>query len=374
MNRFGTSVNPGGIYKEAVAAKVTLETSRRDIAALFGALPDEIVFVPGATEANNLAIMGTVKAWQDNHPDEIPHIITTAIEHASVLEPFCELDREGAEVDYLPVDREGRINPRELRNLIKPNTVLVSIAYANGEIGSVEDMRSIAKSIRHARKEQGSAYPVFHTDAVQATLYLADLDVRRLGVDLMTISGAKVYGPKKSAVLYLKRGTTIIPITFGGNQESTYWPGTEDVANIVGLAVALDEARSRQEQESDRLVAVKDYAITWIQDHLSGVTINTPQEGEVLPHIVNLSIDGIDHEELVIRLDAKGIAASVKSACKSGEEGDSHVIRAIAKGDRPTGSIRFSMGRTTTRQDIDRVVKELEGIVDEMNNTYKKYY
>lgn len=367
--------NPSAIHREGRAARAALEAARVEVARELSAHPDEIVFTSGATEANNLALQGVVRAA---HARGIarPHIIITAIEHPSVLETVRMLAGERARVEILPVDKSGLVNPRELRKLITTETVLVSVMYANNEIGTIEPITDIAKEIRHARKLNGSLYPYFHTDSAQAANYL-DINVARLGVDLMTLSSGKTYGPRGIGALFVKRGVKLFPLMYGGDHEGGRRPGTEPVALAVGFAVALAEARRVIAKESKRIQKLRDSLAEKILKKISGVSMNgLPatayrsnkaverwQAGDLdsLPNILNLSIDGVESDALVLYLDATGIAVSGKSACKSGDNNPSHVILAIHR--EREGSVRFSLGRETTSADITRVVSELSRIV-----------
>jgi cysteine desulfurase len=364
--------NPNAIYGAAIAVRNRIEQAREHVARLLHARPSEIIFTDGATEANNLGIAGAVKAWKKAHPDKKAHVITTKIEHASVLDTCRALAEIGVHVDYLSVDEYGHINIKELKKLLNENTVLVSIGYANGEIGTVQDIREIAKTIRHFRKHTDSEYPYFHTDAVQAVNY-EHLGVPQLGVDLMTINAAKIYGPKKSGLLYVKTGTDIEPVMFGGSQEFSYRPGTENLQLIVGMEESLERALKLQESESIRLGELRHEFISNLKNAIPDITING-NEDQTLPNIVNISVPDISSEEIVLRLDAAGIMASVKSACKAGEDGDSHVILAIRGTNLGnTGSIRFSMGRSTSMSDLNITVDALSRIVANMRETRFRY-
>jgi len=365
--------NPNALYQGAISVRNRIETSRINVAHLLKARSSEIYFTDGATEANNIALLGVISAWKKQNPEQKAHVITTLIEHPSVLETCRFLEERGTEATYLSVDKNGHIDIKELKKNLKENTVLVSIGYANGEIGSIQDIRGIAKTLRHARKQKETSYPYFHTDAVQAVNYLP-MGVTQLGIDLMTINAAKIYGPKKSGVLYIKSGTEIDPIMFGGSQEFGLRPGTENPSLIFGMEKSLERALGMQESESLRLAELRTQFIAQIESEISNVHINA-HTSEVLPNIVNISIPDISSEEIVLRLDAVGIMASIKSACKSGEDGDSHVIVALrGENQENTGSIRFSMGRETKKSHIDRTVTELAKIVSDMRETSKKYY
>lgn len=353
--------NPSGIHKEGKDARACLEQARWHIAEVLSARPDEIVFTSGATEANNMAVMGVVLSARA-HSIANPHVIVSAIEHPSVLEIAHFLESDGVHVDYLSVDIHGLIDTKELRKLITHETILVSIMYANNEIGITEPIIDIAKEVRHARKTNSSVYPYFHTDAAQAGNYL-DMNVLKLGVDLMTLSSGKTYGPRGVGALFVKRGVGMSPLMYGGDHEGGRRPGTEGVALAVGFSVALEEAQSISEKESIRVQKLRDSLSTKILKKVSGARVNGDLEHS-LPNILNISFDGVESEALVLYLDAVGIAVSGKSACSSSTSGPSHVILAIGESvDMQAGSIRFSLGRDTRSEDIVYVVKELERIV-----------
>lgn len=353
--------NPSGIHREGRLARASLESARASVAGVLSARPDEIVFTSGATEANNLAITGVLRVCGIARP----RIIVSAIEHASVLELARTLKLAGLHVDYLPVDSRGLVNTKELRKLITPETVLVSVMYANNEIGTIEPITDIAKEIRHARKVNGGVYPYFHTDAAQAGNYL-DMNVLRLGVDLMTLSSGKIYGPRGIGALFVKRGVNLLSQMYGGEHEGGRRPGTEPVALAVGFATALVEAQKMSVKEGKRVKKLRDSLASKILRKISGTSINGNLEHS-LPNILNISFDGVESEALVLYLDAAGIAVSGKSACKSSEGGPSHVILAIGEANEgESGSIRFSLGRETKNEDIARVANELVRLVPQL--------
>ncbi|KKT36737.1 MAG: Cysteine desulfurase NifS [Parcubacteria group bacterium GW2011_GWA1_44_13] len=346
--------NPSGIHKEGRSARAVLETARASVAESVSARPDEIVFTSSATEANNLAITGTVRACGIAKP----RIIVSAIEHASVLELARTFESAGMQVDYLPVDSRGLIDTKELRKLITPETALVSIMYANNEIGTIEPIIDITKEIRHARKMNGSAYPYFHTDASQAGNYL-DINVLRLGVDLMTVSSGKTYGPRGIGALFVKRGVNLHSQMYGGEHEGGRRPGTEAVALACGFAEALEEAQKMSVKEGKRVAKLRDTLAMKILKKVSGASVNGSLEHS-LPNILNISFEGVESEALVLYLDASGIAVSGKSACKSSDGGPSHVILAIGEANEgESGAIRFSLGREINSEDITRVANEV---------------
>lgn len=363
--------NPSAIHGEGRTARAALESARAEVAGALSAHSDEIIFTSGATEANNLAITGIVRAAQARGVAR-PRIIVSAIEHPSVLETVRALEKEkSAIMDILGVDGHGVIDVRELRRLIKPDTVLVSIMYANNEIGTVEPLSDIAKEIRYARKVNKSAYPFFHTDASQSANYL-DLNVLRLWCDLMTLSSTKTYGPRGVGALFVKRGVQPSPIMHGGKHESGRRPGTESTALAMGFAIALTEARAISTKESVRVQKLRDLLTEKILKKISGSTLNGGA-AQSLPNLLNISFEGVESDALVLYLDAKGIAVSGQSACKSSEDRPSHVIMAIGKvGTETLGSIRFSLGRATTREDVMYVATEITRAVALLREMYSQ--
>lgn len=368
----GEFYNPSGVYEGAVRVKDKLEEAREKIARAVSARSQEIVFYDGGTEANNQALVGAINAWKTKNPTKKPHIITSTIEHSSVLE-FCkhlEVTKQ-CDVDYISVNKSGVANLKELKKFINENTVIISIGYANGEVGVIQDIKEVAKIARHYRKHHQTSYPYVHTDAAQATQF-CNINVLQLGVDMMTITGSKIYGPKKIAALFIKTGVELQPLLYGGEQEQTLRPGTENIPYIIGLAQALTKARNLSEEESARIAYLRDFFIKKLRND-SSIIINSNHEGvEYLPNIVNITVPDLSSEEIVIRFDAKGIDCSMKSACKSDADGDSHVIVAMRAEDAPnkdyTGSIRFSFGRGTTQQQLETTIHELTSIISSMRN------
>ena len=359
--------NPGAIHKLGMKEKNKLENARAVIAKILNARKDEIVFTSGATESNNLAILGLIQNFYK------PHIITTNIEHASVLEVFKHLEKtKQAEVTFVEVEKNGIVDVGKIKKSLKLNTVLVSVMYANNEIGTVQPITEIAKEIRHFNKINSTKI-FFHTDATQAINYLP-INVLKLGVDLMSFNGAKIYGPKGIGILYVKKNTPIKKIIFGGDQEFGLRPGTENVALATELAKALHVVEDIKEKETKRLTKLRDYFISKQQhSHILknvGMLINGDLENR-LPNNVNITIPKIPSDLLVIELSEKGIMASSKSACKSSSGEGSYVIKALRPGaDLEIGGLRFSLGRDTTKKDIDYTVKILSQII----NKLKKWY
>lgn len=385
--------NPGSITKIGVRAKQAVENSRKIVADCLMRRPQEIIFTSGGTESNNLAIFGLVNhlvsktrhsSLEKEESKRITdlHFITSNIEHSSVTECYKELERRGAKVDYLKVQSNGIVNPRELRKLIKPNTVLVSIMYANNEIGTVQPIREIAKEVRHAQKNSRNLkensedfsfkFPIFHTDASQAGSYL-NLNVNELGVDMMTLDAQKMGGPKGVGILFKKSDVEMSPIIFGGGQEKGLRSGTENVPLIVGQAKALELARKSYQGETLNrkkglsLVSLRNYFWQKIQKEIPEAVLNGDLENR-LPNNLNISIPGIDSEFIVLCLDEAGIVCSTKSACSHDDDG-SFVVRALGHGDNLAKStLRFSLSENITQKDLNFVVLTLKKLVQKQMN------
>lgn len=351
--------NPGGLYREGRRAKETLDASRKIVASVLGSTSDEIFFTSGGTEGDALAIMGAARAYRDKGN----HIITSTIEHHAVLHNCEALEKEGFDVTYVEVNEEGLVDPQKIKEALRLDTILVSIMYANNEIGTIQPIREIAEIIRIFRKEHSQATPVFHTDACQASAYL-DLNVDELGADLMVLNGSKVYGPKGTGALYLRKGVRIKPLFYGGPQESRRRAGTENVAGIVGFAHALKIAQEERETESERLGKLRDDLFNKISASISRVVANGSRKTR-LPNNVNVSILDIEGEAVLLYLDAYGIACSTGSACTSESLDPSHVILALGRPyEYAHASLRFSLGRGTSQEDIDYVAGVLPQVVE----------
>lgn len=378
--------NPSSLHKEGRDARKAVMESRLVIAKILGAKGDEIIFTSGGTESDNLAILGTANHFRLNfsrlYPQvgsdadskskrngfaKIGHIVTSNIEHHAVLNPCKELERAGWDITYVNVDKNGIVNPNDIKKAIRPETVLVSIMYANNEIGTIQPISEIGKIIQNHKKEKKTDYPYFHTDACQAGGYL-DLDVNKLNVDMLTINGSKIYGPKGAGVLYVKRGVNVNPLTFGGEQEKNLKPGTENVPAIVGMAEALKLAQAGREKESKRLIKLRDVFISRLTKKIPEVYLNG-DPAKRLPNNINISVMGVEGESLVLYLDEYGVACSTGSACSSMSLEPSHVITAINKDPLYAhGSLRFTMGKLTTKQNLDYVIKILPEIVRKLRS------
>lgn len=355
-----SNFNPSALYSESLSAKEIIEESKKRVSLVLSAQKNDIIFTSGGTESNNLAILGVYNQYVKT--DFIPHFVTTSIEHPAVLEVFNEIKRIGGEVTIVEVDETGIVSPKKVRESIKENTVLVSVMYANNEIGTIQPINEIAKAIRDWRKTKSTRLPYFHTDACQAPSYL-DLNVLRLGVDLMTIDGIKIYGPKGVGILYKRGDVEIRPIMFGGGQQNGLRSGTENVLSAIGLATALEIVSSTRESETDRLIAIRDYAIKSILDVFPESTLNGSEKHR-LPNNINICFPGLDAEFAVISLDVNGICASYSSSCRTlKEDSSSYVISNIGKEKCNLSSLRFTLGRDTKKNDIDYLLKVLKKIV-----------
>jgi cysteine desulfurase len=353
--RFG---NPSSIHRPGRQALDALDDARDTIAAVMGANPKEIIFTGGGTESNNLAIKGVALAQQ--RAGKGAHLITSAIEHHAALHAFEYLEAFGFEVTILPVDAFGMVQPDDLRAAIRPDTTLVSIMYANNEIGTIQPIAELGAICR----ERG----VFlHTDAVQAAGSLP-INVRSLNVDLLSITAHKFYGPKGVGALYIRRGVPLLPQISGGGQERRRRAGTENVAGIVGMAHALQQAEEHRPAYAAHCAALRDQLINGILAHVSGAILNG-HPSERLPNNANLLIDEIEGESILLLLDQHGIAASSGSACTSGSLEASHVLLALGlPHERAIGSIRFSIGRDTTSADIAVVIETLPALVEQLRS------
>lgn len=346
--------NPSSIHSFGRKAKESLTAAREQVAHLIGADPSEIVFTSGGTEADNLAICGISSASEKKGN----HIITSSIEHHAVLNTFRYLEQRGFDVTCLPVDGDGLVDPDDVTKALSEKTILISIMHANNEIGTIEPISEIAG----IAKAKGI---IFHTDAVQ-TVGKIPVDVNRLNVDLMALSGHKIYGPKGIGALYIRKGTDIVPLLYGGRQEGGIRHGTENIPAIVGLGKACEIALRELTFQMEYLKHVRDHLQKSIVEEIPDIHVNGSQEKR-LPHIVNLSVESIEAESIVRDLDKKGIAISAGSACTSDSIEISHVIAALGIPKHVAGgSIRFSLGRDNTPEQITCVVQVLGDVVQKL--------
>ncbi len=342
--------NPSSIYSYGQEAKGAVEKAREQVATMIGAHHEEIVFTSGGTEADNFAIEGAALANPEHN-----HVITSAIEHHAVIETCRFLERRGFRLTYLPVDKEGLVNPDDVRNTITDKTSLISIMHANNEIGTIQPIKELAAIAR----ETGV---LIHTDAVQ-TVGQIPVNVNDLGVDLLSMSAHKLYGPKGVGALYIRKGTKLVPFMHGGGQERNRRGGTENVPGIVGFGKATEIARGVTTEESERQTRLRDRLINSILEQIDGVRLNG-HPTKRLPNNVNVSIDYVEGESMLLNLDLENICASTGSACSSSSLEASHVLLALGlPHEQAHGSLRFTVGKWTTEEDIDRVLEVLPRIV-----------
>ncbi len=344
--------NPGSLHLVGRDAQELVETYRETIARLLKCKPKEIIFTSGGTESINLAIKGVA------FKKEKGHIITTKIEHPAVMETCKFLEKKGFSVTYLNVDKFGWVNPKDVEKAIRKDTILISIMYANNEIGTIEPIKEIGRIARRNKI-------IFHTDACQAAGAL-DLDVNQLNVDLMTLNGSKIYGPKGIGMLYKSKEIKLEPLMHGGGQEFGLRSGTENVPGIVGFAKALELAQKDKDEENVRLVKLRDYLITSILSKIEKSFLNGHPKKR-LPNNANISFLDVEGESVLLYLDQKGIEVSTGSACSSQKLEVSPVLDAIGLiHDAAHGSIRFTLGQNTTKKDIDYTVKVLKDIIENL--------
>lgn len=395
--------NASSIHSFGQDAMKGINKARKQVADFLNCSMEEIIFTSGATESNNLAIMGYMRYLLNTTPNPFlsrrgkPHIITSQIEHPSVFAPCQALEREGAEVTYVGVNKDGLVNVEEIKNAIKENTVLVSIMHVNNETGVIQPIREIGKmiekynkaSMKRAAPNPRSTCPnasggrgaapacagrlnpriLFHTDATQAVNY-CNCDTKYLHVDMLSISGHKIYGPKGIGALYLKNGIHLEPLMYGGHQENGVRSGTYNTPGIAGLGKAIELISNPQDHL--RIKKLRDKIIKNITKKLPDVYINGSMENRI-PSNINLSFKGIDGESLMIMLDMEGVAVSTGSACASGSHNQSHVLTAMGLSSRlAEGSIRITLGKYNTGEEIDYFIEKLIKIVNKLRKVSGK--
>lgn len=351
--------NPSSLHHPGRVNKNAIETGRKIIAGYVGVEPLEIIFTSGGTEADNLAILGLAHA--NKHKGK--HVVVSSIEHKAILDSCKRLEDEGFSVTYVKVNKSGFVSVDEIFKSLRPDTILVSIMYANNEIGTIQPIKQIAKML----KKRTDCSPIFHTDACQATGSLS-LNAQDLGVDAMTISASKIYGPKGIGALYCNNKYKIEPMILGGGQERGLRSGTENIANIVGFAKALELSERKRVAESERLTILRDYFLEEIKKKIDGVVVNGSMKKR-LPNNINISIPGVEGEALLLLLDDKGVYCSTGSACSSLDLDPSHVLVRIGLPlELAHCSVRFSLGRYTKKSDIDYALKVLVNSVERIRN------
>jgi len=356
--------NPSSIYQEAREARKGLDGARRTVAELLGARPNEVIFTSGGSESDNSALRGVAGAARRRARAGGRHIITSAIEHHAILHTTEELEGEDFRVTYLPVDSTGLVDLGALERALDDETFLVSVMYANNEVGTIEPIAETAGLVK-ARQP----HAVFHTDAVQAIGAL-DINVDRLGVDALSIAAHKLYGPKGVGALYLRARTPFQPQQLGGGQEKNRRAGTENVAGAVGLATAMRLAYEEFSERNARLRALRDRLLTELPRLVPGTHITGPSDPKArLPNNFSCCFEQVEGEAILLQLDLAGIAASSGSACTSGSLEPSHVLKAMGvPNDLARGSLRLTVGKDTTQEEIDRLLSVLPGIVQRLRS------
>ena len=354
--------NPSSIYNLAQEARKAVDESRETVARILGARISEIVFTSGGTESDNAAIKGVALAMRNVGT----HIVTTAIEHHAVLHTCQQMEQFGFDVTYLPVDSCGKVSRDDVLNALREDTILVSVMMANNEIGTIQPIKDIAEAVKIRAAEENKTILV-HTDAVQAAGAL-EINVKDLGIDMLSISAHKFHGPRGVGLLYLKRGTPFEPLIIGGGQERQNRSGTENVPGIVGLAKALELSANDRNEVNISLIEKRDRIIRFLTEELDGVTING-HPVDRLPNNVSVSFEGVEGEPVLLGLDFAGICASSGSACSSASLEPSHVLLAIGhSAELAQGTLRITLGRENTEGDVDYLLQVLPNLIKKLRD------
>ncbi|MFZ2626715.1 MAG: cysteine desulfurase family protein [Candidatus Moraniibacteriota bacterium] len=371
--------NASSLHSFGRNAADAVTTARENLANFFKCNEEEIIFTSGATESNNLAIKGVLRAYNKNkiNKGKIPHIITTVFEHSCVLKTCQKMEKEGsAEVTYLPVYVDGIIKVSDLEKALKENTILMSIMYVNNEIGTVQPIAQIGKLLAHLNEKRAEKI-IFHTDATQAVAYF-DTNVKRLGADLLSMSAHKIYGPKGVGILYVKKGTKITQIQDGGAQEFALRAGTLNSTGIIGLGKAIEVLEKSKKKEVKKIKELRDYLIKKVLKEIPNVRLNGSRSKRS-PNNANFSFADVEGESLLLYLDAEGIAVSTGSACSSGSLSPSHVLLALGlKPEQAHGSLRVTLGKYTAKKELTIFVSKLKKVLEKLRKVsgeiLKEYY
>jgi len=366
-NKFGNASSIHSFGQEAIFA---VDKARENVARFLGCKTGEVIFTSGATESDNMVIQGMARGYGGEGK---PHIITSRIEHPAILEPCQYLEKMGlAEVTYVGVNDSGLVETAEVEKAIKDNTILISIMYVNNEIGTIQPIGEIGEMVKEANRGRKQKI-YFHTDAVQALNY-CNCSVDKLGVDLLSLSGHKIYGPKGIGALYVRNGTPIEPITFGGHQEYGIRSGTMNTPGIVGLSAAIDllSDEKNREKENKKIAKLRDYILDGIRSRVDNILINGDLEKRV-PSNINFTVIGAEGESLLLLLDDSGFAISTGSACSAGSLKPSHVLLALGRKEEEThGSIRITIGKENTMDEADKFLAILLEIVGKLRKIAPK--
>lgn len=372
--------NPSSLYKQGAQAATAIQHARKTIAETINASGSEIIFTAGGTESINLAILGIAGKFiqlKQNLKNKKLHIISTQIEHHAVLNCLEFLKKQNFDITLVPVNKEGVIKHEDIKQAMRPETILVSVMYANNEIGTIEPIHEISKILKFEndlRQKKGQEKIYFHTDACQAMGFL-DSDVQKLGVDLLSANGSKIYGPKQTGFLFIKHGTNLQPLIHGGGQEFGLRSGTENVPGIIGLAKALTLATKQKNKETARLQILQKFLIQEIMK-INKVSLNGPSshiynnELKRLPNNINITISDVEGEALILYLDSFNISASTGSACSTNLNEPSHVLKSIGQSSKQAQeSIRITLGKYTTKKDIIYLIKVLNYLIPKLRKT-----
>ena len=357
--------NPSSLHRKGREAERILAVSRKVMADLLGVRENEIIFTSGGTESNNLAVLGIARRYRRRGN----HLITTAIEHSSILQPFQLLENEGFEVTYLLPDSRGIIDPQDALQALKPETTLVSIMHVNNEVGSLQPIAEISEILKREKAEL-----LFHVDAVQS-FGKVPLPPGLQGIDALSISAHKFHGPKGIGALYLKEGVLIEPLFWGGGHEKGLRPGTENTPAIAGMALAARQSFEKMEQKAAELCEMKRQLVTSIKARHPWIKINGPgvEEKESAPHIANISFPGLKGEIIIHALEEHGVYASTGSACHSNDKGESHVLQAMRLGKAEMeGAIRFSLSSQTRQEEISNAAEKINEAISRLKQLYEK--
>lgn len=353
--------NPSSVHQAGADVREGIENARVKVSELIGANPEEIYFTSCGSESNNFALIGIAEANQSKGR----HIITSAIEHLSILNPLKDLQKKGCETSILTVDKDGFVNPQDIKKAIRPDTILISIMHANNEIGTIQKIKEISEIAK-------SAGVIFHSDGV-ATAGIIELDVNELGVDALSFSSQQMYGPKGSAALYVRKGVRIKPFILGGVQEKGRRAGTENAPGIAGFGKACEIAKLEMKSINERLVILRDKLIKGIMGNIKEVTLNGSMESR-LPGNVHVSFEYIEGESIVLFLNMQGITVATGSSCASQALKVSHVCTSIGLSQATAqGSILFSIGKYNTEADIEKVIEVLPPIIDKLRKMSPLY-